>query len=51
MIKVTVVLDNQIAAPMTPLEFVEHYYLTEQALEDVKFIQVEQESSFEEVEE
>jgi len=51
MIKVTMVLDNQIASPMTALEFVEHYYLTERALEDVKFIEVEQESSFKEVEE
>ena len=51
MVKVTVVFENQIAAPMGPQEFVEHYYLTEMGLEDVRFIKVEQESSFKEVEE
>ena len=40
MIKVTIVLDNWISSPLPPLEFVKRYYLTDQALIDMKDIKV-----------
>ena len=42
MLKVTMILDNKIASSKTPAEFVQHYYLTKTALEDLKDIKIEQ---------
>jgi len=46
MLKVTMILDNHIASPMKPEEFVSHYYLSPIAKEDLKDIRVEQGDNF-----
>ena len=46
MLKVTLILDNKFASPLSPKEFVREYYLTRKALEDLKNIFVEQKSHF-----
>jgi len=42
MIKATIVFDNQIASPFSPIEFVKKYYLSVTGIEDLKSVTVEQ---------
>jgi hypothetical protein len=49
MIKVTLVFDNYIASPLSPLEFLQKYYLTEEGNQDIVYVsEIEQEFMFEE---
>jgi hypothetical protein len=46
MVKVTIIFDNQIASPMSPVDFVNYYYLTEMAKAERKYIEVVQGDNF-----
>lgn len=47
MLKTTIIFDNWIASPDTPVEFVMGRYLSERGKLDLRDIKVEQESEFE----
>ena len=42
MVKVTIIFDNQIAPPLTPIEFVKEYYLSVMGNKDLKYMTVQQ---------
>jgi len=42
MLKVTIIFDNAIASPLSPIEFVKRYYLTETGRDDLCSIKVVQ---------
>lgn len=46
MLKVTLILENWIASPMTPAEFVRHYYLTDRGKADLVLMKVEQDDPY-----
>jgi hypothetical protein len=48
-IKATIVFDNSWASGLTPDQFVDKYYLTLQGMQDVKYLKVEQDATFEEL--